>query len=311
MTMATPEIAFTFPFNIYKPVIHKTRLLLIGGKEGVGKSTLACVTAYYMSMLGYNTLLLTADPTAHIGIMLGSEIPPRVESVPAVPRLWTMHIDPREATRDYKEKVFSDAKDRFTKSNLTAMAEETEPCTEEMAVFDRFADFVGGSDFDVIVFDTIPTGLTLRLLELSFNYSEQVKVMVDKEESPLTQEQTRKRFDLISRVKDPDTTLFTLVVTPEATQVSEAHRTFLDLREAGIKVGLVVANRLLLPDPKADDFYRNRVEVQSNCLADIARLFPCPVAAMPLLTGEIIGLDLLKQAAELFFIWGADKLRNT
>ena len=306
--MATPEITFTFPFGIYKPVLDKTRLLLFGGKEGVGKSTLACVTAYYMSQLGYNTLLLTADPTARIGIILGSEIPHRVEPVAAVPRLWTMRIDPIEATRDYKEKIPADAMNRFTVSDPTAIAKEPgSPTPEEIAAFDRFADFVGGSAFDVIVFDTTPTVLTLRLLKLPFNYSEQVNVMV---ESPLIKEQTRKRSDLMRRFKDPDTTLFTLVVTPDSTQVNEAYRTFLDLHEAGIKAGLVVVNRLLPPDPKADDLYRNKVEVQSNCLTDIARRFPCPVAAMPLLPGEIIGLEPLEQAAEFFFIWGAEQLRN-
>lgn len=309
---AEADVKFTYPFEILKPMPEKRRLLLFGGIEGAGKSTMACITAWYMAAVGYRTLLLTADPATHIGIILGCDVDHEVKPVAAVPRLWTTRIDRKEATRAYKEKILDEARGQFEADTLTAMEEDLDsPCTEEMATLDRLADFTDNPEFDVVVFDTVPSGHTLRLLEFPSDCDKQVEMMIGSGEGTAVRQRTRRRFEsIIRRLKDQDTTLFTLVLSPEETSIVEAHRTFLDLQAAGIRVGLVVVNQLLKNAPLADASYQSRRQRQRRCLVEVARRFPCPLAAMPLLSEKVAGLVPLKEAAEYFFAWSAEDMRD-
>lgn len=309
---AEADVKFTYPFEVLKPVPGKRRLILFGGMEGAGKSTMACITAWYMAAVGYRTLLLTADPTAHVGIILGCDVDHEVKPVAAVPRLWTTRIDRKEASRAYKEKILDEARGQFEADTLTAMEEELDsPCTEEMAILDRFADFTDNPELDVVIFDTVPSGRTLRLSEFPSDCDKQVEMMIGPREGTVIRQRTRTRFEfLIRRLKDPDTTLFTLVISPEEASMAETHRTFLDLETTGIRVGLVVVNKLLKKAFHADASHQSRLQMQRRYLAEIARRFPCPLAAMPILSEKVAGLVSLKEAAEYFFAWGAEDMRD-
>ena len=305
-------VKFTYPFEVLKPMPEKKRLLLFAGMEGVGKNTMASITAWYMAAVGYRTLLLTADPAVHIGIILGCDVGHEVKPVATVPRLWAAHIDRKEATGAYKEKILDEARGQFEADTLAAMEEELDsPCTEEMATLDRLADFTDTPEFDVVIFDTDPSGHTLRLSEFPSDCDKQVEMMIGSGEGTAIRQRTRRRFEfLIRRLKDPDTTLFTLVLSPEGASMAKTHRTFLDLETAGIRVGLVVVNQLLKNAFHADASYQSRRQMQRRYLAEIARRFPCPLAAMPLLSEKVAGLMPLKEAAEYFFAWGAEDMRD-
>ena len=173
---AEADVKFTYPFEVLKPMPEKRRLLLFGGMEGVGKSTMACIATWYMAAVCYRTLLLTADPAARIGIILGCDVGHDVKPVAAVPRLWVAHIDRKETTRSYKEKILAEAHRQFEVDTLAAMEEELDsPCTEEMAILDRLADFTDNPEFDVVIFDTAPSGHTLRLLEVPSDCESRLK----------------------------------------------------------------------------------------------------------------------------------------
>ncbi len=187
---------------------------------------------------------------------------------------------------------------------LIAMREELEsPCTEEMAAFDKFVSYAESDDYDVIVFDTAPTGHTLRLLELPFDYDQQVGLMVaTNEQSEAVKSDTKKRFErIIARMKDPQQSVFIFVVYPESTPVVEAYRAMLDLKEAGIDTQFVVANQVLHPGYCTNDFFIRRRKMQEKYLGEIRSRFNVPVTIMPLLETEIRGLEMVKRAADDLF----------
>jgi arsenite/tail-anchored protein-transporting ATPase len=131
---------------------------------------------------------------------------------------------------------------------LAAIAEElNSPCTEEMATFDKFAQFIESRDYDALVFDTAPTGHTLRLLDLPFDYAKQVEMMIATDEGRAVQEDTKQRFkNIIGMMKDKSRTVFSIVLYPEATPIMESYRAMRDLRLAGLETQMVIANMVLL-----------------------------------------------------------------
>jgi arsenite-transporting ATPase len=154
-----------------------------------------------------------------------------------------------------------------------------------------------------VVFDTAPTGHTLRLLELPFDYSEQVGMLVATTgASSEVKSETQRRFDrIISRMRDPQRTVFAFVVYPESTPVVEAHRAMTDLKEAGIETRFVVANQVLPPETCTNEYFRSRRAMQERYLAEINRLFGLPVTIMPLFETEIAGLAMVARAAAALF----------
>ena len=286
------------------PRAGQTRSIFCTGKGGVGKTTVSCVTALEAAAQGYRILLLTTDPAGHIGEVLDQKVEDEVVPVRGVPNLWAVMVDQAKAVQAYKERILADARKRYSEDMLAAVREELEsPCTEEMAAFDRFAAYADSHDYDIIVFDTAPTGHTLRLLELPFDYSRQVEMMVTTTaESEAAKSETQERLDrIIARLRDPEQTTFTFVVYPESTPVIEAYRAMLDLRDAGIATQLAVANQVLPPEHCTSEFFRRRQAMQAKYLGEIRRRFEVPVLTLPLLDSEIRGLPALEEARRLLY----------
>jgi arsenite-transporting ATPase len=284
------------PLYLFMPKDSKTKAIFFTGKGGVGKTTISCITALYTAEKAHKTLLVTTDPAAHIGEVLGVEI--GTEPVKVSENLFAVMVDQEEAFRQYKERVLSEARGKYSEDMLKAMEEElNSPCTEEMAAFDRFIQFIESRDYDVIVFDTAPTGHTLRLLSLPFDYAKQVEMMLSTAEAERAKEETENRFrEIINILKDAERTTFCLVLYPESTPIEESYRAMIDLKEAGIKTQLVVANMLIPEDVCVNDFFRNRRAMQLRYLGLIKERFGLPVLAFPLMEDEIRGLERLKEA---------------
>lgn len=280
------------------------RTIFFAGKGGVGKTTVSCATAVHVARLGFRTLLLTTDPAAHIGQVLEQTVTDVPVEVNGVRNLWMARIDPKRATEEYKARILDDAKRRYSADMLTAMREELEsPCTEEMASFDKFTEYADGASYDVIVFDTAPTGHTLRLLTLPFDYSQQVELMVTTtQDGNALRTETRARFDrMIAKLQDPEQTTFAFVLYPEFTPMVEAHRAMLDLKAAGIRTQLVVANQVIATAQATNPFFARRRAMQMDYLSQIERAFAAPVLTLPLLDREIRGLSTLGEVATLLF----------
>jgi arsenite-transporting ATPase len=277
----------------------QAKALFFTGKGGVGKTTISCIAALYIAQKGFKTLLVTTDPAAHIGEVLDVKV--GSEPVKVAENLYAAMVDQQEAFREYKERVLDDARGKYSKDMIAAVEEEMDsPCTEEMAAFDKFIRFMEGRDYDVMVFDTAPTGHTLRLLSLPFDYAKQVEMMAGASENTEIKEAAQNRFrDIISTLRDKKRTVFTIVLYPESTPIMESYRAMLDLKEAGIETQLVVANMVLPEEVCTNNFFRNRRRMQMKYLEEIKERFGLPVSRFPLMQEEIKGLNRLKSAAAI------------
>lgn len=283
---------------------HDTRIVIITGKGGVGKTVTACAVAAQLAGNRQKTLLVTTDPAAHIGQVLDEPIGDSIGQTTALPFLSAARIDQKKSVETYKKKIIEDAvRSGYSDDMLIALKEELEsPCTEEMAVFEEFARVVENGDFEYIVFDTAPTGHTLRLLELPFDYARQVELMVQvNKDGSASNKAQRKLEALLVKLKDPAVSTFMLVFYPEYTPIHEAKRTLDDLKLAGIGVQAVIANNVLENGDKNSDFFHKRAEMQQHYLEIANKLFELPVFKIPMFDDEIIGLPKLKQVAESLF----------
>ncbi len=290
--------------NSIRPVAGKTKAVFFTGKGGVGKTTVSCATAFALGRLGFKTLLLTTDPASHIGEVLEQRVGDSITPVAGTENLDAVMIDQEKAVEEYKARILDDAKQKYSEDMLVAVREELEsPCTEEMAAFDKFMWYVERDEYDIVVFDTAPTGHTLRLLELPFDYSDQVGMMVTTTgEGSEVKSETQARFDrIIAQMKDPERSAFAFVVYPESTPVIEAYRAMVDLRAAGIETQFVVANQVLQSEYCTNEYFKNRKKMQEKYLGEINRRFQMPVTVMPLFETEITGLSMIERAADALF----------
>ena len=290
-------------FDFMRPG-SSAKAIFFTGKGGVGKTVVSCATAYILASRGYKTLLLTTDPAAHIGEVLERPVGDSTQPIAGVPNLYAAQIDQDTAVEEYKKRILEEARGNYDSDMLLALEEELEsPCTEEMAAFEKFLSYTESEEYEAIVFDTAPTGHTLRLLELPFDYKDQVGLMVaTTARSAGVKTKTQKRFDrMIARLKDPRRTVFAFVMYPESTPVVEAHRAFLDLKNAGMTAQFVVANQMLEPDMCTNDYFRSRRQMQDKYLREIRERFQLPVAILPLFETEIIGLEMVKRAGQILY----------
>ena len=281
------------------------RTIFFAGKGGVGKTAVSCTTAVWLAARGYRTLLVTTDPAAHIGDVLGVAVDSEPGPVEGVPGLWAARVDPKAAAAAYTERIIGDAIAQGRGADaIAAMREELDsPCTEEIAAFDRFIDLASRDTYDVTVIDTAPTGHTLRLLELPIDWSRQLDVKVFASvNTAAADDVARARFGrVIDMMRDPSQSTFAFVMYPESTPIVEAARAIDELATVGIPLGLVVANMVLPADACTTPYSQSRRRMQQRYLADIDRRFDAPVLEVPLVDGEVAGLDRLNDMGERLF----------
>jgi arsenite-transporting ATPase len=158
-----------------------TRFVFFSGKGGVGKTSMACTTAVREAERGTRTLIVTTDPASNLGDVFEQGIGHRITPVEGVPNLWAMAIDPDQATKEYIDRAMAPIREAFPEQIVAVMEEQMSgPCTAEVAAFDRFVDFIdvpseaASLPFDLVIFDTAPTGHTIRLLELPAEWSRSI-----------------------------------------------------------------------------------------------------------------------------------------
>ena len=211
-------------------------------------------------------------------------------------------MDAKAAAVAYTDRIIADAVARGRSPEpVAAMREELDsPCTEEMAAFDQFIELASRDTFDVTVFDTAPTGHTMRLLELPIDWSRQIDVKVFASvDTAAADDVAKARFGrVIEMMRDPTQSTFAFVMYPESTPIVEASRAIAELKTLGIPLGLVVANMVLPEAACRTPYARARREMQQTYLADIEARFDAPVLEIPLLDGEVVGLERLGELLE-------------
>lgn len=285
--------------------VTDNRVVILTGKGGVGKTVTACAVASKLKEKG-KTLLLTTDPAAHIGQVLEAEVnhvPTQIKE-----NLWAVNIDQKSAVEEYRKKILDDARSQnYTPELLAALEEELEsPCTEEIAIFEQFANLLNEAEWDYFVLDTAPTGHTLRLLELPFEYQKQI----DAKKRPDTIASQAANFSkgndkiekLIERLKNSDKATFLLVAYPEYTPLNEGYRAMKDLERVGITVQGVMLNNILYKGDCPDEFSLERWKLQQHYLHTANELFNGKnLFPIPLSNEEIIGLKAVETLKNYIF----------
>lgn len=283
----------------------RRRTVFFAGKGGVGKTVASCSTAVWLARQGYKTLLLTTDPAAHLGDVLDSPVGDEVAAVTGQANLWAVKIDPKAAAETYKARILDDARQRGRpESAIRVMEEElNSPCTEEMAAFDKFIDYASQDDWDVTIFDTAPTGHTLRLLELPVDWSKQLDMKIFASvDTTAADDVAKQRFGkVIKMMSDPEQSTFAFVMYPEATPILEAWRAAQELGTVGVQPGLAVANMVIPPEQATTPFVQSRRAMQEKYLKEIIERFNVPLIQIPLLPNEIKGLRVLAELGELIY----------
>lgn len=279
-----------------------SRIVFFAGKGGVGKTVASCITAVWLARQGHKTLLVTTDPAAHLGDVLDTPVGDIVAPVVGAENLWAVKIDPKAAAETYKERILNDARLRGRpESAIMAMEEElNSPCTEEMAAFDKFIEYASQDEWDSIIFDTAPTGHTLRLLELPMDWSKQIDVKVFASvDTTAADDVVKKRFaKVIDMMRDPKKSTLAFVMYPEATPILEAWRAAEELGSIGIQAGLVVANMIIPAEQVTTPFVNARRTMQEKYLVEISERFLVPLVQIPLLPQEVKGLEMLTDLGE-------------
>lgn len=281
------------------------RTIFFAGKGGVGKTVASCATAVWLANQGIKTLLLTTDPAAHLGNVLGEPVGDEPAPLVGLPNLWAVKIDPKAMGEVYKKRILDDARQRGRPEGaIKAMAEELDsPCTEEIAAFDRFIEFASDGPWQSVVFDTAPTGHTLRMLELPMDWSKQIDVKAFASvDTAVVDDIAKQRFaDVIDMMRRPERSTFAFVMYPESTPIIEAYRASQELATLDIPTGLAVAN-FVIPEEQADTpFTKSRRTMQARYLAEIQERFDTPVLTIPLLPQEIQGLEMLAELGEQMY----------
>lgn len=277
------------------------RYLFFSGKGGVGKTSLASATAVRLADSGLCTLLVTTDPASNLADVFEQAIGPRPVPIASVPGLDGQEINAAEAARIYREKALGPLKGLLPDEMLRTMDEQMSgPCTVEIAGFDEFVASMFHAEYEVIVFDTAPTGHTLRLLELPSAWSTHIEESAQGSGQtcigPVEQLQTSKeQYDrAMALLRNGASTHFVFVAQPERTSVAETLRASAELRDLGILNQHLIVNGVIPAEAAEHPFFAARRTMQLAQIAEISASFPAGTPLVPLLDGEVKGVAMLR-----------------
>lgn len=290
----------------------ETKFIFFSGKGGVGKTSMACSTAVHWADAGKKTLIVTTDPAANLSDVFEQEIGHNITPIKDVPGLEAMEIDPDKATAEYKERLLAPLKELFDGEMLKVAEEQLSgPCTEEMASFDKFIDFMEDGGYEVVVFDTAPTGHTIRLLELPVDWSKHIEESAKGSGQtcmgPVTLIQENKaKFDAaIAKLRDTARTEFLFVLQPEQTSLDETLRSSRELAKLGIATAGLIMNGLIPAAEAVNPFFKQRYDMQQTYLAKARTTFSgLALTTMELFDTELKGIRMFRQVAAKLFPGG-------
>jgi arsenite-transporting ATPase len=294
---------------LYQPDPAKaTRHLFFTGKGGVGKTSLSCATALKLAEAGKRVLLVSTDPASNLDEVLETTLTNQPKPIPGASGLHALNINPVAAAAAYRERLISPMRGLLPESALRSMEEQLSgSCTVEIAAFDEFSGLIGNADsareFDHVVFDTAPTGHTLRLMSLAKAWDQ----FLDNNTSgtsclgPLAGlEKQRAVYEAtVNTLADASATTLFLVSRPQLAALKEAERTSGELRALGVGNQRLVINGIfetLCPeDVTSQAMQRRGFAALEAAKQFIGRL---PTFIVPLRPINILGLDGLRVLLE-------------
>jgi arsenite-transporting ATPase len=277
-----------------------TRFLFFTGKGGVGKSTVACAASVYLAKQGHRTLIVTTDPASHLQLIFGQDIGPEPTRIAQVDGLFAVRIDQKKALDEYRVRILAAVADQPEDVRKNVEEDLRSPCAEEMSAFEKFMSYFTIKGYDIVIFDTAPTGHTIRLLELPSDWTEFLDLgSLTKK----TSKETRTKYaDIIDTMRNRKKSTFIFVVYPEYTPIIEAWRASRELKkQVGIETSLVGVNYILPAEYGKNEFFENRRKQQEKYLAEISPRFGTPMFLIPLLDHEPMGVPDLERLGRTMF----------
>lgn len=278
------------------------RFLFFTGKGGVGKTSLACACALWLADGGKRVLLVSTDPASNLDEMLGVALSDRPRAIPRAPGLDALNIDPEAAAEAYRRRVIDQMPAESTDADRGTVREQLSgACTTEIAAFDEFVGLLAGDadGYDHVIFDTAPTGHTLRLLSLpkawtGFLEGNDRGASCLGPHSGLKMQERRFRAGLAA-LADPAHTAIVLVTRPDHAALREAARTHAELQELGLGNQRLVVNAVFRATAAGDDVASALQAIGEEALAAMpAGIAGLPQDRVPLRPFDMVGLPALR-----------------
>jgi arsenite-transporting ATPase len=286
--------------ELFQPAkIAVTQYLFYTGKGGVGKTSAACATAVALADSGKKVLLISTDPASNLQDVFSMELTNKGTPIPAVPNLVVANLDPIAAAAEYRESVIAPYRGKLPESVLANMEEQLSgSCTIEIAAFNEFSRFITDDavqrEYDHILFDTAPTGHTLRMLQLPSAWSNFISESTHGASclGQLSGLESKKAIykEAVATLADGGRTTLILVTRPEEAPLKEADRASGELAEIGVRNQMLVVNGILT---EHDDAVSTQLfEKQQRAMAGIpAALKRIPAYQIPLRAFNITGIE--------------------
>lgn len=279
------------------------RFLFLTGKGGVGKTSIACAAAADLARRGNQVLLVSTDPASNVGQVFSQRVGYAITPIVDVDGLDALEIDPEAAAEEYRQRALAPIRDFLSVKDLADVTEQLSgSCTTEIASFNEFTAFLAGNDiaqgYDHIVFDTAPTGHTVRLLKLPGEWTSFLEDGLGDASclGPMAGlDKTRTTYaDALTALADPSVTRLGLVARPQTSSLAEASRTADELAEAGVHATHLVINGILPSEPISDVLADAiRAEETAAIAAMPVNLAGLAIDRLPLRTRDVMGLDAL------------------
>lgn len=285
-----------------KMLTEPTRYLFFTGKGGVGKTSLSCASAITLCDRDKRVLLVSTDPASNLDEMLATPLRDIPTEVPSVPGLYAMNINPEAAADGYRERVLAQmAADASDSERSTVREQLSGACTTEIAAFDAFVGLLAEDmpEFDHIIFDTAPTGHTLRLLSLpkawtGFLEGNDRGASCLGPHSGLKMQEVRFRAALAC-LGDQTRTTIVLVARPDGSALREAARTSAELSAPGLRNQLLAVNGRFRATKIDDPIAVGIEQAQDSALSTMpVALSTLPRDEFPMLPFDMVGLDALR-----------------
>ena len=285
----------------------RTRYLFFTGKGGVGKTSLSCASGLALADAGRQVLIVSTDPASNLDEVLGVALSQTPTAIPGAAGLFALNIDPEAAAREYRERMVGPYRGILPEAAIRSMEEQfSGACTVEIAAFDQFSKLLGDpaatAQFDHVIFDTAPTGHTLRLLTLPSAWNSFISSSTGGASclGPLAGLENQKTLyaATVARLSNPGETTVILVSRPEAAALREANRTLGELSALGIG-NLHLALNGVFSTASQDDalaaaMSRRAAQALEQMPAALAKL---PGSTIPFLPRGTVGLAALRLMA--------------
>lgn len=282
-----------------------SKFIFFAGKGGVGKTSMASATALACARKGHKTLIVTTDPASNLADVFEHEIGHKTTEI--VRDLFAMEISPDAATAEYKARMLEPIRQLFPDSVVKIMEEQlNSPCTAEVAAFDKFIDFMNDSEYDVVIFDTAPTGHTLRLLELPLDWKKAIEASEQGSGqtcigSVQTLQESKAKYEKAIELMRGKGSRFIFVLTPDSTSIYETKRSIDSLAKMMVRPSLLVVNGILPEEECTDPFFKKKSEMQQKYMKQIESVFRIPILRVPLLDTEVKGLPIIERLGGMLY----------